>query len=89
MSTSWGKADATAALTPPGLAGCCSPSLSNTTSLIINDFLAGYFMGFYGYSQSSATSDTTTGLLMSEEGPLVLSMVASTEGFGWGMVAAG
>lgn len=36
-----------------------------------------------------ATSDTTTGLLVSEEGALVISLVASKEGPSWGMVAAG
>lgn len=36
-----------------------------------------------------ATSDTTTGLLMSEEGGLVMSLVASKEGPSWGTVAAG
>lgn len=36
-----------------------------------------------------ATSDTTTGLLMSEEGGLVMSLVASKEGPSWGTVEAG
>lgn len=36
-----------------------------------------------------ATSDTTTGWLVSEEGALVISLVASKEGPSWGMVAAG
>lgn len=36
-----------------------------------------------------ATSDTATGLLMSEEGSLVMSLVASKEGPSWGTVSAG
>lgn len=36
-----------------------------------------------------ATSDTMTGLMMSEEGALVTSMVGSLEGPSWGMVVAG
>lgn len=36
-----------------------------------------------------ATSDTMTGLLVSEEGPLVISLVTSKEGPSWGMAAAG
>ncbi len=36
-----------------------------------------------------ATSDTTTGLLMSDEGALVTSLVCSRVGSSWGMVAAG
>lgn len=40
MSPNQGKADV---LNPSGLAVYCSPSLSNTTPLIINDFLPGDF----------------------------------------------
>lgn len=72
------------------LAGCSSPSLSNT--IIINDFLAGDFGDFMVIANHQplkwATSDTT-GLLLSEEGPLVTSMVGSTEGPSWGMVETG
>lgn len=40
-------------------------------------------------SSKWATNDTTTGLLISEEGALVISLVASKEGSSWGMMAAG
>lgn len=56
-----------------------------------------FWMGAFGIStiiannQPSmwATSDTTTGLLVSEEGALVMSLVASKEGPSWGTVMAG
>lgn len=47
-------------------------------------------MGIANHQPSKwATSDTTTGLLVSEEGALVMSLVASKEGPSWGTVAAG
>lgn len=69
------------------------PGLGEIASEIINDLLDGGFWKFHSYSNNQpsmwATSDTTTGLLVSDEGALVMSLVASKEGPSWGTVVAG